>query len=397
MRRIMKSISFCWTICHRQLRVFRCFPHRSYAVTVGPRVSEVTNVTSLLEDSGGQDHHPQTLASPGLQPNDPSVHSLRPHVDPRNTSVILFPGQGSQYIGMSRSLLDYPNVQEMYRVASEILRYNLLDLCLHGPKDMLDMTAHCQTAIMVSSLAAVEKLKTDSPMVIENCVATAGFSVGEYTALVFAGALTFEDAVRLLKVRGEAMQKASDLVRSGMMTVFLRPGTKIKSACVAAREWCSQQNISSPECRVATYLFPDCKVIAGNKEALQFLEKNAFEFGIRKMKYIPVSGAFHSKLMYPAKNMLANALNCVDFKTPLIPVHSNVDGMYYTNCKDIKKKLAMQLCGPVKWQQTMNILFKRPEGTPLPDVYECGPGTTLRTILKMTNPKAYENCKNILA
>lgn len=361
-----------------------------------PRVQEVK---SLLENSASfQDkHHPDVWSSSAYPVLPPSEPSQRPKVDPRTTSVLLFPGQGSQYVGMGKDLLDCPNVQEMFDIASEILQFDLLELCLNGPKEVLDMTANCQAAIMVSSLAAVEKLKVDTPFAIENCVAAAGFSVGEYAALVFAGALTFEDAVRLLKIRGEAMQAASELIRSGMMTVILHPASKIKSACISAKDWCSQQNISSPECHIATYLFPNCKVIAGNMEALEFLEKNASAYGIKKTKYIPVSGAFHSKLMTPAEDILAKALECVDFRTPLIEVYSNVDAKYYSCPIAIKKKLAQQLCSPVKWEQIMIKLFNRPEGTPFPDIYECGPGTTMRTVLKMINPKAFLRCTNIKA
>ncbi|KAG8173057.1 hypothetical protein JTE90_028876 [Oedothorax gibbosus] len=116
---------------------------------------------------------------------------------------------------MAKKLLSYPNVKDMFDCASEILRYDLLDLCLNGPEDMLNMTVHSQVAVMVSSLAAVEKLRADAEKMIENCAATAGLSVGEYAALVFAGALDFENAVRLLKIRGEAMQAASDLEPGG--------------------------------------------------------------------------------------------------------------------------------------------------------------------------------------
>lgn len=384
---------------HREYRTFV----RKFCTKIGDSIekspSGIKEVKLLLENSASyqDEYHPDVWSSSPYPVLPPSEPSQRQKVDPRTTSVILFPGQGSQYVGMGKSLIGYPNVREMFDVASEILEHNLLDLCLHGPKDVLDMTAHCQAAVMVSSLAAVEKLKADSPEAIDNCVAAAGFSVGEYTALVFAGALAFEDAVQLLKIRGGAMQKASELVRSGMMTVLLHPASKIKSACVSAREWCYQQNISSPECHIATYLFPNCKVIAGNMEALEFLEQHASEYGIKKTKYIPVSGAFHSELMSPAEDILTNALNCVEFQTPLIEVCSNVDGSYYSSPEDIKKKLAKQLCSPVKWEQIMIKLFNRPEGTPFPEIYECGPGTTMKTVLKMINPKASVNCKNVKA
>ncbi|XP_055949970.1 probable malonyl-CoA-acyl carrier protein transacylase, mitochondrial [Argiope bruennichi] len=326
-----------------------------------------------------------------------STKSFRPNVDPTTTSVILFPGQGSQYVGMGKSLLEYPQVKEMFDCASEILKYNLLDLCMNGPEDMLNMTVHSQVAVMVASLAAIEKLRVESEEMINNCVATAGFSVGEYSALVFSGALEFENAVRLLKIRGEAMQAASDAEPSGMMTVFLSPGAKIKLACKEAREWCEQQTLFDAECKVAIYLFPDCKVVAGHLEALKFLESNAAKYGIKKLKYLPVSGAFHTKVMKPAKQILQKALKATPFEVPLIPVHSNVDGNPYGNVDQIRMNLAEQLCKPVRWEQIMHIIFERSQGMKFPNVFECGPGTSMKTILRMNNRIAYDNCKSILA
>ena len=127
---------------------------------------------------------------------DQAKHSYRPRVNPKETSLLLFPGQGSQFVGMGSKLLDYPNVADMYRLASKILGYDLLDVCLNGPKQKLNKTEYCQPAIMVTSLAAVEKLKNEKPWAIENCVSTAGYSVGEYSALVFAGSLSFEDGMQ---------------------------------------------------------------------------------------------------------------------------------------------------------------------------------------------------------
>lgn len=116
----------------------------------------------------------------------------RPTVDPKDTSIIVFPGQGVQHVGMCKELLKYPLVKDLFDVASSILGYDLLKICLEGPREMLDQTKYCQPAVVVSSLAAVEWLKEERPSAIEGCVATAGFSVGEITSLIFAGAITFE-------------------------------------------------------------------------------------------------------------------------------------------------------------------------------------------------------------
>nr|XP_042913651.1 probable malonyl-CoA-acyl carrier protein transacylase, mitochondrial [Parasteatoda tepidariorum] len=184
----------------RLLRKSNFMNNRSIFLSVSLRDSQTLpkkpNLKSLLNNSIS--YIENNVLDPWITPeysvrrNNQSDHSIRLNVNPRETSVLLFPGQGSQFVGMGKSLLSYPNVKDMFECASEILRYNLLDLCINGPQDMLNMTVHSQVAVVVTSLAAVEKLRAESPKAIENCAATAGFSVGEYSALVFSGALEFE-------------------------------------------------------------------------------------------------------------------------------------------------------------------------------------------------------------
>ncbi|CAL4163243.1 unnamed protein product, partial [Meganyctiphanes norvegica] len=322
-------------------------------------------------------------------------HSHRPAVAPESTSIVLFPGQGNQFVGMGKDLLEYPNVQEMFEAASAILGYNLLKVCLEGPKSELDRTQVQQLAIFVTSLAAVEKLREEHPEVLESCVATAGFSIGEITALTFAGAFDFEDAIRLVKVRAEAMQLATELTPSGMMTVFYGADSRLGFACSVAKEFCQAQGLSDVDCRVANYLYPHCKVIAGNEEALEFIAKNKEEFRLRRLKRLPVSGAFHTDLMRSAVDVFKMMLNKIHMSHPVIPVHSNIDGKPYKNIKQIRRQLPKQIYSPVKWEQTMHILFERSQGTSFPKTYECGPGRSLKTILKMVNSKAFEQCHNV--
>lgn len=311
-------------------------------------------------------------------------------IDPSDTSVILFPGQGAQFVGMGSELLEYPNVKEMYERASEILRYDLQRLCTEGPKFELSQTVHCQAAMLVTSLAAVEKLRALQPWAIENCVATAGFSVGEYAALVFSKAISFEDAVRLVKVRGEAMQAASELTPSGMMTVFLLADSRPNYICHVAREWCTRKGIEKPVCNVASYLFANCKVIGGHQEALQFIEANVRDLGIKKYKHIQVSGAFHTPLMAPAQKPLAKALHSIHIDPPRIATHSNVDGeAYWPEPDGIRLRLEQQVVHPVKWEQLLHNVYARNVGEAFPRTFECGPGNTLRAILKVVNGKAW--------
>jgi len=279
----------------------------------------------------------------------------------------------------------------LYSIASKILGYDLLRICLEGPRDVLDKTVHCQPAVVVTSLAAVESLKQYNPWAIENCISAAGYSVGEYSALVFAGSLSFEDAIRLVKIRAEAMQKASEAVSSRMMTVHLTPEAKINFACLAARLYCTKElNMENVVCEISNYLYPGCKIISGNTEALEFIHLNASEFGISKTHYIPVSGAFHTRLMLPAKTALAKALSSVDMQDPIIPVHSNVNSFKYKSRTVIAKLLSEQLYSPVRWEQTMHVLYARPQGENFPFTFEVGPGRQLGAMLRKINSKAFE-------
>ncbi|CAN7992377.1 unnamed protein product [Ixodes hexagonus] len=318
-------------------------------------------------------------------------------IDPKNTSVVLFPGQGSQFVGMGSDLVQYSNVKEMYERASEILKYDLERMCFEGPKQELNRTVHCQAAVMVTSLAAVERLRALQPWAIENCVAAAGFSVGEYAALVFSQAISFEDAVRLVKIRGEAMQAASELTAGGLMTVFLATTAKASYICKLAREWCYRQGQEDAVCSVANYLFPHCKVIGGCEEALQFVELNARDLGIKKYKRLSVSGAFHTPLMRPAQKPLAKALQAVHIVRPRIMTHSNLDGAAYTHPDEIRRKLVEQLVMPVKWEQLMQQVYNRDVGEEFPRTFECGPGASLRAVLKMVNGKAWNVSESISA
>ncbi|MCL4128154.1 UNVERIFIED_CONTAM: hypothetical protein GTU68_012643 [Idotea baltica] len=317
-----------------------------------------------------------------------------PNIHPKETSILLFPGQGTQFVGMGKDLLEYPNVKEMFEGASQILEYDLLKLCLEGPDRDLEETKYQQPAILVASLAAVERLRHEQPLVLESCVATAGFSIGEITALTFAGAISFENAVRLVKVRGEAMQIASELTRSGMITVLFSPDSKLKFACSVAKEYCVKSGVQEVDCRVASYLYPHCKVVAGNEEALQFIIDNKDDFKLKRIRRLNVSGAFHTDLMRPAAFVFKEALQNAHVSRPLIPVYSNVDGRPYKSADHIRKQLPKQMYSPVRWEQTLHTLYERSSDKEFPNTFECGPGSSLKTILKMVNAKAWQKCSS---
>ncbi|XP_074969097.1 malonyl-CoA-acyl carrier protein transacylase, mitochondrial [Phalacrocorax aristotelis] len=342
-------------------------------------------LSDLLQSSVGAEE-PGAAAAAAARRERPS---------PREGTVLLFPGQGSQFVGMGRGLLRYPGVRDMYRLAEKVLGYDLLSLCLEGPRDELDRTRHCQPAVFVASLAAVEKLNHQQPEVVERCVAAAGYSVGEFAALVFAGALGFAEALYAVKVRAEAMQKASEAVPSGMLSVIGRREANYKFACLEARKHCESLAIENPVCEISNYLFPDSRVIAGHLQALEFLQENARKYYFTRAKMLPVSGAFHTRLMEPAVEPLAEVLKSIEIQKPLVCVYSNVDGKKYMHSKHIQKLLVKQVVSPVMWEQTMHSVYERKQGTEFPYTYEVGPGKQLGAVLKKCNLKAWKQYNHV--
>ncbi|XP_068958992.1 malonyl-CoA-acyl carrier protein transacylase, mitochondrial [Petaurus breviceps papuanus] len=340
-----------------------------------PPPSEAVDVEALLRDA---------TVGAGPKPGP------RPRPGPKSTSVLLFPGQGSQAVGMGRALLRYPGARALYEVAGRVLGYDLLELSLRGPREELERTERCQPALYVVSLAALEALRHLRPEVVDGCVAAAGFSVGEFAALVFAGALEFEEGLLAVRVRAEAMQEASAAVPSGMLSVLGRPQTQYKMACLDAREHCQSLGIKEPVCEVANYLFPDCRVISGHLQALHFLQKNASRYHFRRTRMLPVSGGFHTRLMEPALEPLDQVLKKIDLKKPLVSVYSNVNGSRYLHAKHIQQLLVKQVVFPVKWEQIMHAIYERRKGTEFPQTVEVGPGKQLGTILKNCNLKAWK-------
>lgn len=269
--------------------------------------------------------------------------------------------------------------------------YDLLKLCNEGPQKKLEKTIYAQPAIAVTSLASLEKLKEERPDAIDSCVAAAGFSLGELTALIFSGAIPFDKGIKLIQIRAEAMQIASVQNPSGMATVMYGPDSNVGLACIKAKEWCIERGVENPECAVANYLFPHCKVVAGSLEALNYLEKNASHYKLRRVKRLPVSGAFHTSLMEPAMEPFKEALSKIKIDQPLIKVHSNFDGKPYRNVDHIRRQLPKQMIRPVKWEQLLHIIYERPQTEKFPMTYECAPGKSLTVILKQVNAKAWDS------
>lgn len=328
---------------------------------------------------------------------EPLDHKRRPAIDPKETSVMLFPGQGTQYVGMAKDLLRFPGARRIFELANEVLKFDLLKICLEGPREKLNRTEHAQLAVMVSSLAALEQLREERPKAIETCVAAAGFSLGEITALVYADAIPFDKALRLVQVRATAMQAACDRAAGAMAMTLYGPDTNLGEACARAQQWCLDKGIESPYCGIANYMYPHCKVVAGNVEALEFLEQNAKALKIRRMKRLAVSGAFHTPLMKSAVEPFTKALKSVRLQDPVIRVYSNVDGKPYRNANHILTQLPKQILRPVKWEQLLHEMYERKQGVDFPRTFECGPGKGLVQVLEKVNAKAAQTSFNVVA
>jgi len=222
-------------------------------------------------------------------------------------------------------------------------------------------------------------------------------------------------ALRVIKVRAESMQKASEMQPSGLMTVFLNKESKLNQAMLASRQWCRLKlKLAEPvECEIANYLNSKCKVIGGNKEALDFIELNYKEFNISKIKRLPVSGAFHTSLMKSAESNLNSVLKKIQIKPPLVKFHCNFNSKVVSSPEKIKFNLIKQVSNPVKWEQTLNELYydqnlptdpdqetnddkkRQNKDRIYPDIFECGPASHTGPILKTINYKAYITYKHI--
>jgi [acyl-carrier-protein] S-malonyltransferase len=298
-------------------------------------------------------------------------------------TAFLFPGQGAQTVGMAKALVEsLPAARQLFDQAKSILGYDLLDLCVNGPKERLDATDVSQPAIFVTSLAALESLKTTEPTAIDECVATAGLSLGEYTALVFAGAMSFEDGLQVVQKRGQAMQAAAEATPSGMVSILALEQSVVEGIVKDAS--------SAGLIQLANYLCPGNLVVSGTLPACDKVVELVEATGAKTVR-LAVAGAFHTSIMKPADERLAEALSGVTLRPPRIPVWSNVDAAPHTNPDEIKALLVKQVLNPVLWEPTMRKLLD--EG--VERFYEIGPGRVLAGLLKRVNRKI--DCRNISA
>ena len=295
--------------------------------------------------------------------------------------AFLFPGQGAQHSGMGKIISSkFPAAKSLYDRANEILGFDLATLCFEGPAERLDTTIISQPALFVSSLAALEMLKSENPSVVDQCAMAAGLSLGEYTALVFAGAMSFEDGLRVVQRRGEAMQQAADANPSGMVSALVLDQTQVAKvrddAAATGQIW------------IANYLCPGNTVLSGEKPACQKAAELIEQAG-GGARMLAVAGAFHTPLMGSACGRLDEILRNIEIKPPRIPVVSNVDAKTHSNPDEIREILVRQVTQPVLWENCIRELLTQG----CDQFYEIGPGKVLKTLMKRIERKA--DCQTV--
>jgi len=298
--------------------------------------------------------------------------------------AFLFPGQGAQFVGMARELdQELPAVRTLFDRAGDVLELDLRQLCFEGPAVALEATDVSQPAIFVASLAALESLKVSHPEVVASCQGAAGLSLGEYTALVFAGAMEFEAGLKVVRRRGQVMQAAALATPSGMISILGLDEPRVDELCrrvePSGRLW------------KANLLGPGNIVVSGEAPALKQVESVATALGAMKVLPLAVAGAFHSPLMKPADDQLAAILDQTPITAPRVPVYSNVDATPHAAPGDLRRTLVAQVLQGVRWEDSM----RRMLADGFDAFYEIGPGRVLTGLLKRIDRKV--SCATIAA
>ncbi|MDD5520471.1 MAG: ACP S-malonyltransferase [Kiritimatiellae bacterium] len=285
--------------------------------------------------------------------------------------AIVFAGQGAQAVGMGKDLADtYPECKALFDKADEVLGFKLSKLCFEGPIEELTKSSNCQPAIFVSSIACWKMFSSKVGNVPVK--GTAGLSLGEWSALHMAGALTFEDTLRVLQARGRFMQEACEEKKGGMVSVIGLVTDKLRDVC--AKTGVEIANLNSPE----------QTVLSGERQAIEAAERLAKEAGAKKTVILNVAGAFHSKLMVSAAGKLKDFLIKVEISQPKIPVVANATGMPHGAPDDIRREMVRQVTSSVQWVSCVN--WFRNNG--VTEYVECGPGRVLTGLIKRIDSSA---------
>ena len=278
--------------------------------------------------------------------------------------AFVFPGQGAQFVGMGKDLYEQNALaHELFEKANEILGFRITDIMFAGTEDKLKQTKVTQPAIFLHSVILAKTLGDEF-----NPDMVAGHSLGEFSALVAANALSFEDGLKLVATRAMAMQKACEVTPSTMAAVLALPNEKVEEICA------SIDDIVAP----ANYNCPGQVVISGTVSGVDAACPKMPDAGAKRALNFKVGGAYHSPLMQPAHDELAKAINEANFHTPICPVYQNVDALPHTDPTEIKNNLIAQLTAPVKWTQIIQNMVK--DG--LTEVVELGPGAVLQGLVR---------------
>jgi len=322
------------------------------------------------------DKKPEPLATPGGAP-----------------CTLMFPGQGSQYVGMLKEMKDDPAVKEMLDKAKDILGWDVLDLCLNGPEEKLEETKYCQPCMFIGGLAGREKLKKDKPDYAEKPSFVAGLSLGEYTALCVAGVFSFEDGLKLVKLRGEAMQEAAETGgKQLMLSVAGLEGDKLKALCAEAKK----EEGADATCSISNALFPNGFSCGGSEKAINLLKDKAEKAGALQAKVLKTGGAFHTQLMQPAQDKLNAALEEAKSKMspPQLTIFMNATAQPVKaggSIDTIVENLKKQLTSSVLWEPSMQKVIK----AGCTEYYECGPMKQLKAMMKRIDQKVWKTTYNV--
>jgi [acyl-carrier-protein] S-malonyltransferase len=296
--------------------------------------------------------------------------------------ALLFPGQGAQFLGMGKGLLERSEkAQALFATASEILGYDLGKLCVDGPEDQLHLTNHSQPALFVHSMAAFADFLEQNPGVLDSVVAVAGLSLGEYSALASANAISFEDGVRLVQQRGAAMQDAATAVPSGMASVLGLSCEQLEAVCNSARQ-------PGEILQIANLLCPGNVAVSGHTASIDAVADAAAAAGAMKTIRLNVAGAFHTDIMQPAVERLGVALAATTFYNARFPLFSNVDAQPHAMADEFSPLLLKQVVSPVQWESTLRNLLS----IGVDQFYEIGAGRVLAGTLKRVDRKAACEC-----